>query len=114
MFELLRDFIKGRFLRNADRYEGLNQFNRHGILHGVFDDYGEELNFYRTITIIDLLCMIIGYRQGGVSMFAPVDTDESRALAGHYVELIDRDPTSLKARYEKIMLFHEATQLRKK
>jgi hypothetical protein len=87
MLTLLRDFIKDRFLKNTDRYDGLNQFNRHGILHGVFDDYGEELNFLRVITILDLLCFIIGLRGAPVSMFSPENTDESRKLAARYTDL---------------------------
>ena len=91
MFTMLRDFMRDRFLRNTDRYDGLNQFNRHGILHGVFDDYGEDLNFYRLITILDLLCMMIGIKFGGVSFFAPENTLESIKLAAHYKTLIPKD-----------------------
>jgi hypothetical protein len=91
MLQLLRDFMRDRFLKNTSRYEGLNQFNRHGILHGVFDDYGEELNFLRVITILDLLCFIIGLRGGRVSLFAPEDTEESKKLAARYIGLKPND-----------------------
>ncbi len=87
MFELLRDYMRDRFLKSISRFDGLNQFNRHGILHGVFDDYGEELNFLRIITLLDLLCFIIGWRWGGVSVFAPEDTEASRDLASRYLKL---------------------------
>ena len=87
MFQLLRDYMRDRFLKNTNRFEGLHQFNRHGILHGIFDDYGEELNFLRIITLLDLLCFIIGWRWGGVSVFGPEYTEASRKLAAEYVNL---------------------------
>ncbi len=106
MLELLRDFMRDRFLKNTNRYYGLNQFNRHGILHGVFDDFGEELNFMRVITILDLLCFIIGLKGARVSMFAPEDTDESRKLASQYIALQEKSnfpPAEIPARV--LMLF---------
>jgi hypothetical protein len=101
MLELLRDFIRDRFLKNTNRYDGLNQFNRHGILHGVFEDYGEELNFMRVITILDLLCFIITLRGAHVSMFAPAETDDSRKLASEYIALQEKSkffPAEIPAR----------------
>jgi hypothetical protein len=47
MLETLRDFFNERLLKNDDVYEGFDQFNRHGILHGKFQAYGSEANFYR-------------------------------------------------------------------
>ncbi len=97
----MRDFIRDRFLKNTNRYDGLNQFSRHGILHGVFDDFGEELNFMRVITILDLLCFIIGLKGARVSMFAPEDTDESRKLASQYIALQEKSsfpPAEIPAR----------------
>ena len=85
MLEILRDFMRDRFLRNTRRFDGLNQFNRHGILHGVFDDYGEDINFLRIITILDLLCFIINLRSPTISFFAVEITDASDALAKEYL-----------------------------
>jgi hypothetical protein len=45
MLEGLRDFIRDRFLENTKKYGGLDQLNRHGILHGIYDEYGEDNNF---------------------------------------------------------------------
>jgi hypothetical protein len=36
-----RDFVRDRLLQNTDRYVALNEFNRHGILHGIFEDFGQ-------------------------------------------------------------------------
>jgi hypothetical protein len=84
MLEVLREFIRTRFLEKTDTYNGLNDFNRHGILHGIYDQYGDDLNFFRLITLLDLLCFSIGLIEGGVSCFAPETTPESSRLAQRY------------------------------
>jgi hypothetical protein len=86
MLEAFRDFVQNRLLENTNRFAGHNQFNRHGILHGIFEDFGQDINFLRLITLLDLLCFSIGLMEG-VSMFAPGDSPESLALAAQYLEL---------------------------
>jgi len=87
VLEAFRDFVRGRLLQNTDRYAGLNEFNRHGILHGIFENFGQDINFLRLITLLDLLCFSIGLIEGGVSMFAPAPTSESSKLASVYMAL---------------------------
>jgi hypothetical protein len=60
VLEAFRDFVRDRLLQNTDRYVGLNEFNRGGILHGIFEDFGQAVNFLRLITLLDLLCFSIG------------------------------------------------------
>jgi hypothetical protein len=86
MLEAFRDFVRDRLLQNTDRYVGLDEFNRHGILHGIFENFGQDINFLRLITLLDLLCFSIGLIEG-VSMFAPAPTAESANLAGVYKAL---------------------------
>jgi|SRR5581483_319167 len=86
MLEAFRDFVRDRLLENTKRFIGLNEFNRHGILHGLFDDFGQAINFLRLITLLDLLCFCIGMTEG-VSMFAPAPTLESSKLAAAYSAL---------------------------
>jgi hypothetical protein len=83
MLEAFRDFVRDRLLESTKRFVGLNEFNRHGILHGLFDDFGQAINFLRLITLLDLLCFCIGMT-AGVSMFAPIPSDESLKLAAVY------------------------------
>lgn len=87
MLECLRDFMRDRFLIKTADYDGLDEFNRHGILHGIYDKFGEDINFFRLITLLELLCFAIGLIEGGVSCFAPSPTPQSAALAAHYREL---------------------------
>jgi hypothetical protein len=83
MLEAFRDFVRYRLLENTRRFAGHNEFNRHGILHGLFDDFGQAINFLRLITLLDMLCFCIGLTEG-VSMLAPLSTPESLELAGAY------------------------------
>jgi hypothetical protein len=87
MLEAFRNFVRDRLLQNTSSYSGLNEFNRHGILHGLFENFGQDINFFRLITLLDLLCFSIGLVEGGVSMFAPPPTPESAKLAAHYFDL---------------------------
>ena len=83
MLEVFRDFVRDRLLESTKSFVGLNQFNRHAILHGLFDDFGQDINFLRLVTLLDLLCFCIGM-SAGVSMFAPPSTPESSKLAAVY------------------------------
>jgi hypothetical protein len=87
VLEAFRDFVRDRLLQNTNDYDGFNEFNRHGILHGIFENFGQDINFLRLITLLDLLCFSIGLLEGGVSMFAPVNTPESSNLAAVYIAL---------------------------
>jgi hypothetical protein len=79
----LRDFFAERLLSHTDDYEGLDQLNRHGILHGIFEGYGAAVNFLRLVTLLDLLCFAMVLTHGG-SSFAPDHTPESMRLAAYY------------------------------
>lgn len=87
MLEAFRDFVRERLLKSTDHYVGMNEFNRPGIQHGIFEDFGQDINFFRLITLLDLLCFSIGLIEGGVSMFAPATTRESSDLASVYMAL---------------------------
>lgn len=83
MLQSLRDFFAERLYVKTDKYEGLDQLNRHGILHGTFDGYGDSINFYRLVSLLDLLCFALVLSHGG-SSFAPEYTLESQSLANYY------------------------------
>jgi len=85
----LRDFFAERLLKHTDDYDGLDQLNRHGILHGIFEKYGAAVNFLRLITLLDLLCFAMVLAHGG-SSFAPDHTPESKRLADYYRTLKQR------------------------
>jgi hypothetical protein len=82
----LRDFYAKRLLTHTDSYDGLDQLNRHGILHGIFEQYGNAVNFLRLITLLELICFAMVLAHGG-SSFAPNHTPESERLAERYRRL---------------------------
>ena len=82
----LRDFFSERLLIHTDDYDGLDQLNRHGILHGIFEQYGNAVNFLRLITLLELICFAMVLAHGG-SSFAPDGTPESNRLADRYRRL---------------------------
>lgn len=68
---------------NTDKYDGLDQLNRHGILHGMFDGYSDTINFYRLVSLLDLIFFAPVLSHGG-SSFAPEYAQESQKLVNYY------------------------------
>jgi hypothetical protein len=87
MLEIFRDFLRNTLLANTASFPGARDLNRHGVLHGVFVNFGHQANFYILISILDLLTFIMTFRTSGISVLAPTPTDESLALA-HYYEAL--------------------------
>jgi hypothetical protein len=81
------DFTDGHLYINSARYPLSDNTNRHGILHGAYADadYGEVINFYKTIGAINFLCFVASLR-ASISGFAPSTTQKSETLAAYYVE----------------------------
>jgi hypothetical protein len=86
MLETLRDFFAEKLLKDTEVYNGLDEFNRHGILHGIFVSYGSEINFFRAVTLLDMLCYVVKLAHGG-SNFAPDCPSGSDQLARYYASL---------------------------
>jgi hypothetical protein len=86
MLESLRSFVRENFLIDTDSYTGFNELNRHGILHRIFRNFGDDLNFFRLINLLDLLCFAICLEKGG-AITTPPTTPESLKLARHYMVL---------------------------
>lgn len=84
MLEIFRDFLSNRLLEKTTLFSGVRNLNRHGVLHGVFSNFGHAANFYILVSILDLLTFIMTFRTSGISVLAPDQTDESRALAQYY------------------------------
>jgi hypothetical protein len=69
MADQLRDFMRDRLLVGTAYYAGINHLNRHGILHGIFGDYGVEANFHKLISFLDVLTFFIIVDDGRHFMF---------------------------------------------
>ena len=81
MLEQLRDFMRDRLLVGTNKYTGIDELNRHGILHGVFGNYGVETNFQKLVSFLDGLVFSIA------PSLAPDETTESRRFATYLNEL---------------------------
>lgn len=98
MMDAFIEFTDNNLYINSNNYPLSDNTNRHGILHGAFSDadYGEPLNFFKSIGAIDFLCFVSALR-APISFFAPSPTEESKKLAAYYwlcVQLGQRKPTA--------------------
>jgi hypothetical protein len=84
-----RDFLTRYFFENSALYPLLDKTNRHGVLHGAYrdPDYGRPINFYKTISAVDILTFISMLQTTKMTGFVPEHTAESRVLAERYREL---------------------------
>lgn len=87
MLEVFREFLRTKLLTNTGTFSGARELNRHGVLHGVFRDFGHEANFYILVSILDLLTFMQVFHTTGISVLAPDRTAESQALAQYYRRL---------------------------
>ncbi|MCL1162143.1 hypothetical protein L2728_09700 [Shewanella chilikensis] len=98
MMDAFIEFTDNNLYINSNSYPLSDNTNRHGILHGAFSDadYGEPLNFFKSIGAIDFLCFVSALR-APISCFAPSPSEASNKLAAYYwlcVQLGKRKPTA--------------------
>ncbi len=87
MLATFQTFLQDTLLKNTQKFVGDRELNRHGVLHGVFRNFGQEANFYILISTLDVLTFILTFRTSGVSALPPNITAEARVLSGYYVGL---------------------------
>lgn len=89
MLDSFIEFTNSYLYTSSSNYPLSDNTNRHGTLHGAFTDadYGDPINFYKTIASIDMLCFISALR-AHISWLAPEETPQSRALAAYYLTCV--------------------------
>jgi len=89
MLDAFLHFLEEYFFKDSRLYPLLDKTNRHGVLHGAYRDadYGRPINFYKTISAIDILTFVSMLKTPKMSGFAPSDTEESKTLAARYRQL---------------------------
>jgi hypothetical protein len=82
-------FLTKYFFENSALYPLWDKTNRHGVLHGAYrdSDYGRPINFYKTISAVDILTFVSMLQTNKMTGFVPAHTADSRALAERYSEL---------------------------
>jgi hypothetical protein len=83
------DFLTKYFFETSALYPLLDKTNRHGVLHGAYrdSDYGRPLNFYKTISAVDILTFVSMLQTNKMTGFVPEHTADSKALAERYCQL---------------------------
>jgi|GEM_PF-842770 len=88
MMDSFVSFTNNVLYIDSGKYPFIDGTNRHGITHGTFKDgdYGNPINFYKTIGAVDFLSFVSAFR-ATISWFAPEVTVESEILASYYRKL---------------------------
>ncbi|QGT80616.1 hypothetical protein [Pseudomonas coronafaciens] len=89
MLTVFLSFLEKYFWEGSSSYPLPDGTNRHGILHGAYSDadYGYPINFYKTLTAVDMLCWISEFKP-----FQPMPTADSQALAIYYLMMMNLRP----------------------
>jgi hypothetical protein len=89
MLKAFLNFLENYFWEGSSNYPLSDRTNRHGILHGAYSDadYGYPINFYKTLTAVDMLCWISEFQP-----FQPKPTADSEALAAYYQFMMNIRP----------------------
>ena len=89
MLNVFLRFLNEYFFEDSDSYPLLDKTNRNGILHGAYKDaeFGRPINFFKTISAVDILTLVSALKMPKVSGLAPDYTPESKALAERYRRL---------------------------
>lgn len=83
------NFLTKYFFAKSAFYPLLDKTNRNGVLHGAYrdSDYGQPINFYKTISAVDILTFVSMLQTNKMTGFVPAHTADSRVLAKRYYEL---------------------------
>ena len=87
MMDSFIEFVNHHLYAHSDTYPLSDKTNRHGILHGAYSDsdYGEPINFFKSIAAVDFLCFVAAFRAQLPSL-APDPTAACKGLASYYTE----------------------------
>ena len=81
MIDSFINFSKSNLYISSVKYPQSDKTNRHGILHGAYDDsdFGSPINFYKAIGCINVLCFL-----------SAIDSNQGWMLKKHTPETIQR------------------------
>lgn len=86
MLDAFESFCRDSLFARTDSYAGVS-VNRHAVLHGLATSHGQPANFYRLISLLDLVAFVGSMNAPGISCLAPEDTEASGALASRFAAL---------------------------
>lgn len=90
MMDSFVKFTNENLYVNSKDYPQEDKTNRNGILHGKYSDkdYGDPINFYKSIAAIDFLSFISAF-DANISWLAPDSTENSKTLASNYQRCVE-------------------------
>jgi hypothetical protein len=82
-------YARDYFYVGSKAYPLPDNTERHGTEHGVYGDkdYGTPINFYKTLSAVDMLCTMAGFGRNAPSLIAPSPSEESTPLSAYFMEL---------------------------
>lgn len=103
MLESFLYYIENYLFIKSTEYTLDDKTNRHGILHGEFSDkdYGKKINFYKVISVLNMLCFIASYKES-FSWLSPDNSKESMLFQLYLYQLIEINNSNIKIN----QLFH--------
>lgn len=80
MVESLKYFLINGLYQHTASYQGSTNLNRNGVVHGFITDFSSPVNFYRLITVLNMLyvCSVLTGNNG--SLFHPTTSGASKLL----------------------------------
>ena len=97
MLESFLYYIENHLFIKSTEYILDDKTNRHGILHGEFSDkdYGKKINFYKVITVLNMLCFIASYKES-FSWLGPEKSKESIIFELYLYRLLEINNSNIK------------------
>ncbi|MDO8343040.1 MAG: hypothetical protein Q7T48_07570 [Cellvibrio sp.] len=88
MVESLKYFLNNGLYQHTASYQGSTNLNRNGVVHGFITNFSSQVNFYRLITVLNMLyvCSVLTGNEG--SLFHPSASEESKLLEKRLASII--------------------------
>lgn len=88
MVESLKYFLNNCLYQHTASYQGNTNLNRNGVVHGFITNFSSPVNFYRLITVLNILyvCSVLTGNNG--SLFHPPTSDASKLLEKRLTSII--------------------------
>lgn len=105
MMTNVREYIKTHLYQDTDKYDGINNLNRHSILHGFMPSYNSSVNYLRLINLLNSICFCMIFSGIDGPILFPNKTEKSMKFGNHL--LFCKVISSLRKKYVKKISIHD-------
>lgn len=81
--ESLRIYVENKLYAETETFSGNSALNRHGIFHGFLTDFDSPSNFYRLITVLNVLAFASVFVENVGDLWGVADNEEILGLSKH-------------------------------